>query len=242
MIGDSDRGFTIIEVILFLAVTGALFAALMVGVNNGITQQRYSDSVNNYKALLQNQYAEVVSTRNENNRDWTCNVDGSVTLGSTSSRGTRGTSECVILGRVVTVSADGKQVTTSSVTGRDPSTPLQGDELDTAVLTAYQPHISAYDSESTDIDWGGNLSPATSQPLLRTILILRSPTSGLIRVFTSKNKIVSVDLASMNSTAVSTNCIMGDSGLLPKQVIKINPTIAGPDAVTTRVASGGVCA
>ncbi len=241
MIGDFDRGFTIIEVILFLAVTGALFAALMVGVNNGITQQRYSDSVNNYKALVQNQYTEVVSTRNANNKDWTCNSDGSVTPGSPSSRGIRGTSECVLLGRAIAISADGKQIATSSVTGRDPSTPLPDDALDVAVLMAYQPHISAYDSESTDIDWGGNLASTTGQPLLRTILILRSPTSGLIRVFTSKNKIVSVDLASMNSTAVSTNCIMGDSGLLPKQVIKINPTIAGPDAVTINVAGQGVC-
>ena len=35
------RGFTMIEVALFLAITGALFAGVTVGVQNSIFQQRY---------------------------------------------------------------------------------------------------------------------------------------------------------------------------------------------------------
>lgn len=41
MITSKERGFTVIELMLFLGVTGALFAALMFGVNASVNQQRY---------------------------------------------------------------------------------------------------------------------------------------------------------------------------------------------------------
>lgn len=53
------RGFTLIEVALFLAVTGALFVGIMVGTQNSIWQQRYNDAVQNYAGFLRNIYAEV---------------------------------------------------------------------------------------------------------------------------------------------------------------------------------------
>lgn len=53
------RGFTLIEVALFLAVTGLLFAGVMVGVQNSIWQQRYNDTVQNFANFLRNVYSEV---------------------------------------------------------------------------------------------------------------------------------------------------------------------------------------
>ena len=53
------RGFTLVEVALFLAVTGALFAGILVGTQNSIWQQRYNDAVQNYVDFLKNVYAEV---------------------------------------------------------------------------------------------------------------------------------------------------------------------------------------
>ena len=41
----SKRGFTLIEVAIFLAITGALFVSVAVGVQNSVYQQRISDSV-----------------------------------------------------------------------------------------------------------------------------------------------------------------------------------------------------
>ena len=42
-------GFTIIEVALFLALTGFLFVAIAVGVQNSIHQQRQNDAVQKRK-------------------------------------------------------------------------------------------------------------------------------------------------------------------------------------------------
>lgn len=52
-------GFTLIEVSLFLAVTGALFVAILVGTQNSIWQQRYNDATQSFTNFIRNVYAEV---------------------------------------------------------------------------------------------------------------------------------------------------------------------------------------
>ena len=57
-------GFTLIEVAIFLAVTGVLFVSVTVGVQNSIYQQRYNDSVQNFIELWRNIYAGVANVQN----------------------------------------------------------------------------------------------------------------------------------------------------------------------------------
>lgn len=59
------RGFTLIEVILFLAVTTALFVGIAAGVQGSIFQQRYTDSVQNYAEFLRSVYSQVSNVQNE---------------------------------------------------------------------------------------------------------------------------------------------------------------------------------
>lgn len=61
------RGFTLIEVVLFLGLTAALFAGIAAGVGNSVYQQRYSDAVQNFAEFLRSVYAQVVNTQSENN-------------------------------------------------------------------------------------------------------------------------------------------------------------------------------
>ncbi|MBQ3432740.1 hypothetical protein IJG22_00350 [Candidatus Saccharibacteria bacterium] len=60
-------GFTLIEVSIFLAVTGALFVAVTVGVQNSIYQQRYNDTVNGFADFLGNLYSEVLNVQSTGN-------------------------------------------------------------------------------------------------------------------------------------------------------------------------------
>ena len=53
------RGFTLVEVSLFLAITGLLFLGVTVGVQNSIFQQRYNDSVQGFAEFLRSVYMEV---------------------------------------------------------------------------------------------------------------------------------------------------------------------------------------
>ena len=52
-------GFTLIEVALFLAITGLLFLGVTIGVQNSIFQQRYNDSVQSFVEFLRGAYAKV---------------------------------------------------------------------------------------------------------------------------------------------------------------------------------------
>lgn len=53
------KGFTLIEIALFLAVTGLLFVGIVAGTQNSIWQQRYNDSVQNFTNFIRNIYSEV---------------------------------------------------------------------------------------------------------------------------------------------------------------------------------------
>lgn len=59
----SRRGFTLIEISIFLAVTGALFAVVTIGVQNSIFQQRYNDAVQNYAEFLRSVYSETTNVQ-----------------------------------------------------------------------------------------------------------------------------------------------------------------------------------
>lgn len=52
-------GFTLVEIALFLAITGLIFVGVMVGTGNSIAQQRFNDSVQNFTELLRTTYSEV---------------------------------------------------------------------------------------------------------------------------------------------------------------------------------------
>lgn len=251
---NSDQGFTVIETMLFLAITGALFAALMIGVGTGITQQRYLDSVRSYRALLQNQYAAVLNTKNNANIDqWKCDTaNGKVGGGTTT--GNNGASNCVILGRAIQV-INGTTVTTSSVTGFEPS-PSDQDKLATSTdleaLQLYNPQLADFDAQHTELDWQSSLytyAPTggtnPKHPSSTMIFILRSPSSGTVKVFGSPAPLtgsIKDFLANLGSQTSFIDCVDGDSGLLPKQIVTVNTTIASIDGVSAGdVPSGKEC-
>ncbi|MBR3056275.1 hypothetical protein IKG64_03205 [Candidatus Saccharibacteria bacterium] len=60
------RGFTLIEVALFLAITGALFVGIALGVQNSMFQQRYNDSVQSFAEFLRSTYSQVSNVQNSN--------------------------------------------------------------------------------------------------------------------------------------------------------------------------------
>lgn len=235
MVAQTQRGFTIIEVMLFLAISGLLFAMLMVGANNGITQQRYLDSVRSYKAFLQNQYSEVLNTRNSRNTQWKCDASGAAvdTSGVVSTPGTD--TNCIILGRVIRISSSGDSFTVANVTGHIAATASPSDDLQT-----YSP-TEVPETETWEMDWGSQLKADDANPLGpngAVILILRSPVSGLMKIYTDPNPASTAnhDMSNMVDASHTTKLchyIDGSSGTLPKQWITINPKIASADGVST---------
>ena len=52
-------GFTLVEVALFLAISGLLLVGIIVGTQSSINAQRFRDSVQNYVEFLRSVYSEV---------------------------------------------------------------------------------------------------------------------------------------------------------------------------------------
>ena len=58
-------GFTIIEVSLFLALSGLLAVGLIASANSSITRQRYNDSMNDFADFLRNAYTDTMNVSND---------------------------------------------------------------------------------------------------------------------------------------------------------------------------------
>lgn len=240
-----EGGFTIIEVMLFLAITGILFAGLMVGVGSNIARQNYSDSVRSYKALLQDQYSEATNIRQDEDGGTGECTAGTVPTGNTPSRTTiRGASDCIILGRIIEVINNGTGVMVSSVTGSDIVNPGTS-EGDIAALVGSEPKRSSIGKQTIQLDAGIALKTALntgpSSYSKATVLILRSPVSGLMKIFVADNAPGSLkDMITIDNQKLLQNCVTGAVGS-STQVMTINPRIAGADSFVTGDAPAGVC-
>lgn len=227
------RGFTVIELMLFLGITGMLFAALMVGANNTIIQQRYKESVIDYAALLQDQYSEVLNTRNDRPNNWSC--ANSIVNSEAVDGEFRGTSPCVLLGKAIEITEEGRKIETTSVVGYYVQAGDEEPQGDIEILDAYIPRAPEnFDTKVSEMGWGTNLTTHEGENSTASFLILRSPTSGLIRVF-ARDEPLPFDLTEMispeSAVNVITNCVSGDSGLLPTQSVTVDARIAGPNGI-----------
>ncbi len=235
MTHNNIRGFTIIELLLFLSISGLLFVALMTGISTSINQQRYRDSVTSVSGLLQQQYSEVANIRNERDDHWSC--DASTTVENQTGGQARGASQCVVLGRYVRTINNGTQLELGNVIGSEPAT-MMSTQGDLAALTAYAPKTSPLGQTTSTLEWGATLRDVDGHTANFAILILRSPVSGLVRAFVLPSGLPSVlsemitqDTASQPFTA----CVAGDGWSFgPTQAVVISPATAGANGVEVK--------
>lgn len=167
-------GFTIIEVMLFLAVGAALTIAIMAGMSAGIAAQRYQDAVATLQSDVQQQYEDVVSVANY--REGASAISGCT--------GTRGASDCVILGKLLTISPGGI-LHKHEVYGREPSSSaLNATSNEYDALRLYDPAWIGHSMQSARMEWGTRVYNPGGASTDISILILRSPQSGSVYTFT----------------------------------------------------------
>lgn len=107
-------GFTLIEVALFLAITGLLFLGITLGVQNSIFQQRYNDSIQNFAEFLRGVYGEVMNVQNvpkticlEDGEECETYVPSNCLRDGEDSKDVSiGASQCAILGKLVNFGED----------------------------------------------------------------------------------------------------------------------------------------
>lgn len=204
-------GFTIIETMLFLAVTGLLVMGVLIGTGAALNTQRYRDSVESFKGLIQDQYADLGSVRNSRDNNWSCDSAAVPAQGGSI---IRGQSDCLIVGKYMRI--DGGTITIYPVLARQTG-PTSGLADITALDTRYAYHISPSEKENRPMEWGTQIAwPQTGSgaqtpvtPRSMGILFVRSPESGSIYTFTSDNP----PAENAINQATFTNMIVGGSSI-----------------------------
>ena len=194
------KGFTLIEISIFLAVTGALFAAVTVGVQNSIYQQRYNDTVQSFADFLGNLYSEVANVQND--------VDG-------------GRKDGAIYGKLVTfgeesIDTDNQQVirvynvigkaanswdtvsgnTLQLLKGLDANVVRKGDDGKygtVGIVETYTPK------------WAAKVQAKEFEDFEGSLLIVRNPKSGTIQTFVMDDVIEVSNYVGMDSPMDGTN-------------------------------------
>jgi len=182
---SNEAGFTIIETMLFLGITGLLVMGVLIGTGTSINAQRYRDSVSSFQSILQQQYSDVSNVGNDRDNKWTCDRGSHITQ-QTLSGVARGQSDCVILGRFITTTSS-NELSIKTVVGYIPSnSTIESNDVDE--LRQYNINVSPVTNETYDIEWGASLvRPGTNTAMVFSMLVLRSPSSGTIRTFIDSN-------------------------------------------------------
>jgi type II secretory pathway pseudopilin PulG len=244
MSSQFGRGFTIIETMLFLAISGLLIVSMVTITGATINIQRYRDATESFKGVIQDQYGELLSVRNDRDDTWSCTAtaqteeDGSVI---------RGQSDCMLLGRYMTV--EGSDISLYSVIGRQTGTAAGTDVQklrDNYVLNVSTINVDEVKMEwDTQLAWPRQTNDGERQqttPRAISMLFIRSPDSGQIYTFTSDTVADTPTPASLAAMIVGGQTIPGQSsrtlcidsnGLFVNsdQSVYLNAFATGPSSV-----------
>ena len=191
------RGFTLVEVSLFLAITAAIFVSIAVGTQNSIFQQRYNDAVQNFAEFLRSIYSQVTNVQSEGD----------------------GRSGYAIYGKLVNFENDNgnNKITTYNVVGKVAEDDLGNDnvlerlkKLNADVVLnkgdgekiKYEPvgFVENYRPRwASQIQTTGGWNDDKYNVYTGALLIVRHPSSGTVYTFSS-NKSVDVDSYIESST------------------------------------------
>ena len=172
------RGFTIVEVVLFLAITGLMLAGILVAVGAGVNGKRYTEAVDSFHNFLISQFDQADNVANTANE---AGSTGSAVQCNADSPKPAGTTSCSIVGRLVT-SSDGLKVQATPLYAGNDVTEIDSEVADTPaeMLTALGLYTisDSPDSQVYDMRWQTNLRSEDGtgiQPF--TMMIVRLPYS-----------------------------------------------------------------
>lgn len=172
------HGFTIIESVLVLAITGLVAAMVLVGIGTSLRAERYRDSVNQTVDYFQGQYNSVANISNDRPGDNKCTAAGITTTGGDG----RGTSNCLILGYSLR-SSNGQTIATKQVIARVDASKIDGEDLKTEQQTLVDSSLTeSTTSTSYELDWGSKLL-LSGNPARFSMLVVRAPLSGVVRTY-----------------------------------------------------------
>ena len=183
-------GFTIIEATLFLAISGLLIVALLVGTSNSVARHRYNDSVNSFADFLRSQIADVQNYKSPGGTsNVICYISGDYVITAEDGSDTWGKSPCFAYGISLMVN---ELPNTNNVID---SWAIVGSDFDPAKsapsgcgVNSLSPwcqlrltrvrKLSSYSPE-----WGARLQNSDGSTTRGVAMIMRNPKTGSIQIF-----------------------------------------------------------
>lgn len=256
-----QAGFTIIEVMLVLAITGLMLVGVMAGSSAQVSQQEYRSSVQSLQSELQSQYTDAQNPTID--RTLGQGVGGAGNCSGSPSRGA--SSDCFVVGRLIS-STDGKTLTEQPVLGISPSagsssTPINGTTVPPPSASAPSPNqwglvvdTAATATSSYTVNWGAQIKiPVTAGAAPSTsfsILVIMSPADGSLQTYTNLSSTgtpSSADLYKMISGATPQQtanlCVAAGAGAIFGSPLAVQVPLDASSAagITTVSQSKGVC-
>jgi Tfp pilus assembly protein PilE len=189
-------GFTVIEVLLFVAISAALIVGLMISMMTSIARQRYNDAVQDLADFLKVQYYAV---SNPTIPEWDSAAvldypsipgkpDEETTCGFKDTGIRRGQSRCQLFGRLIVFGEDESDrglVNTYLVIGRESNALTVRDQpFLTRIKSAniFVPSLTL--SDSYNIQWDAAAENLIRNSALKaSVLIIRPPFSGNVQTY-----------------------------------------------------------
>lgn len=144
-----QHGFTIVEVTIFLAISGVLLLMAVLGSGEMARRARFTDTVDRFNSYLQRQYEEVFNGVNGRSAG-----AGGCTAGSST-----GGDSCILIGKVISFSPGATTVTSrylrTSVLTIDTTKTLYEQIKDAA------PQAIATASQTQELGWGATFQEAS---------------------------------------------------------------------------------
>lgn len=241
---NSHKGFTLIEVILFLAIAGLMLLGVLVGVSGSINRQRYDESVASFLDYMQSQYNLNDNVRN-NRPDARGCVAGSIV--SSAPDQPRGTSDCTVVGRLVR-STDGEVVNSRPVFATSEAMADPSDEADLidSLGLIVAPDDLTDDNADYEMLWQTQLYTDKTNPAANrdfAVLVLRLPTNGLTRTYVTENYTSLSDFWNASPQPDTVDLCVSTSGLTnaPANGVRILSRASASNGVQFIPASEDTC-
>lgn len=176
---NKTKGFTFLEVSLFLALSGAILIGILVGITSTLSSQRYNASVQDFAEFLRRTYTEVENPQ--------------------SSHG--GQDSQVLYGRLIIFGEDGDYtVHTYNVAGNDVaqnSVPASNDisQLRDELQNVNLRRIDDDNNDTYNVLWGAEIHSESGDRRYCGVLIVRMPSTGKIKTFWLKNDAIAATKA-----------------------------------------------
>lgn len=191
------RGFTVIEVTLFLSITGLMMLGIFVGISGAISRQIYESEVISLIDFIQGEYGMVDNVRNNRPTSTSCSAaaEGSgLTYGGSST--VVGSSDCTLVGRLIISGDSATQFVSRPVYSTIDTTGLPTDVSERQYLKSMrlriQPTSQGVD-QAVHLTRGEVYTNGDTDKKHFSILIVKLPTSGMTRTYVIDRNITGED-------------------------------------------------